>query len=66
MISGLFALGGRGGLHDEFEFFGAITEFQVAPDVVPEPTSVILLGSGVIALAAASRRRQRTWLATAS
>lgn len=44
---------------DGFELFGSITEFEVAPDVVPEPGSLILLGSGVLALVANRHRRGR-------
>ncbi len=40
---------------DGFEFFGTITQFEVAPDVVPEPGSLILLGSGLLVLV--GRRR---------
>ena len=41
---------------DGFEFLGSITQFDVATDAVPEPASGVLVGGGVLALAA--RRRQ--------
>src|SRR5262249_17806903 len=34
---------------DGFEFFGRITEFEVATDVVPEPATLVLLASGLLA-----------------
>lgn len=37
---------------DGFEFLGSITEFEVPTDVVPEPGSLVLLGSGLFALVA--------------
>ncbi len=40
---------------DGFEFFGSITQFDVATDVVPEPGSLVLLGSGLLALAGKRR-----------
>jgi hypothetical protein len=43
-----------------FEFFGSFTEFEVASDAVPEPGSIVLIGSGLITLAGSRRRRQRS------
>jgi PEP-CTERM motif len=36
---------------------GTITQFEVATDAVPEPASVVLFGSGLLALATRRRRR---------
>jgi PEP-CTERM motif len=56
----IFEFAGQDPTHlgDGFAFSGSITEFEVAPTAVPEPGSWVLMGGGLLALAALRHRRR--------
>jgi PEP-CTERM motif len=56
----IFEFTGKDPTHpdDGFAFSGSITAFEVAPAAVPEPGSWVLMGGGLLALAALRHRRR--------